>query len=285
MSPRVTPHGSDLPYPSVPVLREPRYSQSLERGLAILGAFTPDRPVLGVAEIADELGMSRSTTHRYVITLVALGFMEQEKTSRRYRLGLRVTDLGMSALNSTGLREHSHPFLQELRHRTGFTSSLAILDGAEILYVDRARSLRREQSQIDLDLRVGSRLPAYCTALGKVLLAGMPEPEQSEVIAMIKLEQRGPHTITTMKALLTELDHVHEEGLAVNDEELSKGLVAIAAPVRDESREVVAAINLAAHTRMIALADLVDHLQPHLLATADQLSARLGYRRDDQAGR
>ncbi len=108
----MTPHGSDLPYPSVPVLREPRYSQSLERGLAILGVFRPDRPVLGIAEIADELGMSRSTTHRYVITLVVLGFMEQEKTNSKYRLGLGVTDLGMSALNSTGLREHSHPYLK-----------------------------------------------------------------------------------------------------------------------------------------------------------------------------
>ena len=85
----------------VPSLREPRYSQSLERGLAILACFTPERPVLGIADIADELGMSRSTTHRYVITLVALGYLEQG-ASRKYRLGLRVTDLGMSALNSTG---------------------------------------------------------------------------------------------------------------------------------------------------------------------------------------
>ena len=101
---------------SIPSLREPRYSQSLERGLAILGCFTPERPVLGIADIADELGMSRSTTHRYVITLVALGFLEQG-ASRKYRLGLRVTDLGMSALNSTGLREHARPYLEELRQR------------------------------------------------------------------------------------------------------------------------------------------------------------------------
>jgi IclR family pca regulon transcriptional regulator len=87
----------------VPRLAEPRYSQSLERGLAILSCFTPKRPVLGIADIADELGMSRSTTHRYVITLLALGYLEQG-ASRKYRLGLRVTDLGMSALNSTGLR-------------------------------------------------------------------------------------------------------------------------------------------------------------------------------------
>ena len=112
---------------SIPSLREPRYSQSLERGLAILGCFTPKRPVLGIADIADELGMSRSTTHRYVITLVALGFLEQG-ASRKYRLGLRVTDLGMSALNSTGLREHAHPYLEELRQRTSYTASLAVLD-------------------------------------------------------------------------------------------------------------------------------------------------------------
>ena len=99
---------------SIPSLREPRYSQSLERGLAILSCFTAKRPVLGIADIADELGMSRSTTHRYVITLVALGYLEQG-ASRKYRLGLRVTDLGMSALNSTGLREHAHPYLEELR--------------------------------------------------------------------------------------------------------------------------------------------------------------------------
>jgi IclR helix-turn-helix domain len=98
---------------AIPTLREVRYSQSLERGLAILGCFTPRHPVLGIADMANRLGMSRSTTHRYVITLQALGYLEQG-ASRKYRLGLRVTDLGMSALNSTGLREHAHPYLEEL---------------------------------------------------------------------------------------------------------------------------------------------------------------------------
>src|ERR1700691_4272948 len=131
---------------SIPSLREPRYSQSLERGLAILGCFTPKRPVLGIADIADDLGMSRSTTHRYVITLVALGYLEQG-ASRKYRLGLRVTDLGMSALDSTGLRKHSHPELEELRQLTSYTAGLGVLDGEEILYVDRARGFRREQTE------------------------------------------------------------------------------------------------------------------------------------------
>ncbi len=254
---------------SIPSLREPRYSQSLERGLAILGCFTPKRPVLGIADIADELGMSRSTTHRYVITLLALGYLEQG-ASRKYRLGLRVTDLGMSALNSTGLREHAHPYLEELRQRTSYTTSLGVLDGTDVLYVDRVRSFRRGQGKIDLDLHTGSRLPAYCTSMGKLLLANLPEPEQRELIAEMKLTKRGPNTITSKKALREELEDIQSEGYA------------IAAPVRNEARDVAAAVNLAAHASMISLEELVDALGPHLISTADRISARLGCRRDDE---
>jgi IclR family pca regulon transcriptional regulator len=273
--------GDDEPAWSIPSLREPRYSQSLERGLAILGCFTPQRPVLGIADIADELGMSRSTTHRYVITLVALGYLEQG-ASRKYRLGLRVTDLGMSALNSTGLREHSHPYLEELRQRTSYTVNLSVLDASDILYVDRARSFRRGQSKIDLGLHPGSRLPAYCTSMGKILLAYLPEDERRERLADVKLAKRGPNTITSKSALRDELAEVAEADFAVNDEELMRELYAIAAPIRNEAREVVAAMNVAVHSSMISLVELVDALGPHLVSTADRLSARLGFRRDDE---
>jgi IclR family pca regulon transcriptional regulator len=237
--------------------------------------------VLGIADIADELGMSRSTTHRYVITLVALGYLEQG-ASRKYRLGLRVTNLGMSALNSTGLREHAHPYLEELRQRTSYTTSLAVLDGSDIVYVDRARSFRRGQGKLDLDLHPGSRLPAYATAMGKILLAYLPEADQRELLSSMKLTKRGPNTITSKKALRDELDEVREEGFAVNDEELAPDLFAIAAPVRNEAREVVAAINVAAPSSVITLEEMVDALSPHLLSTADRISARLGYRRADE---
>jgi len=253
----------------------------LERGLAILGCFTPERPVLGIADIADDLGLSRSTTHRYVITLVALGYLEQG-ASRKYRLGLRVTDLGMSALNSTGLREHAHPYLEELRQRTSYTVNLAVLDGEEILYVDRARSFRRGQSKIDLNLHPGSRLPAYCTAMGKLLLAHLPDDQQRDLLGSMKLTKRGPNTITSKKALRDELDEVLDAGFAVNDQELAPELHSISAPVRNEAREVVAAVNMAAHSSMISLEELVDALGPHLISTADRISARLGYRRDDE---
>jgi IclR family transcriptional regulator, pca regulon regulatory protein len=266
---------------SIHSLREPRYSQSLERGLAILGCFTPKRPILGIADIADDLGMSRSTTHRYVITLVALGYLEQG-ASRKYRLGLRVTDLGMSALNSTGLREHAHSYLDELRRRSSYTVSLGVLDGTDVLYIDRARSFRRGQAQNGLDLQAGSRLPAHTTAMGKLLLANLPDEDQRTVLASMKLTKRGPNTIASKKALREELDEVHEEGFAVNDEELAPGLLAIAAPVRNEARDVVAAVSLSAPSSMISLNELVEALGPHLVSTADRISARLGYRRDDE---
>jgi IclR family pca regulon transcriptional regulator len=225
--------------------------------------------------------MSRSTTHRYVITLVALGYLEQG-ASRKYRLGLRVTNLGMSALTSTGLREHAHPYLEELRQQTSYTTNLAVLDGPEILYVDRARSFRRGQNKIELDLHPGSRLPAYCTAMGKLLLADLPESEQRDLLASMRLTKRGPNTITNKKALRDELENVREAGFAVNDEELTPAVYAIAAPVRNESSEVVAAVNLGAHSSMISLEELVDALGPHLVSTADRISARLGYRRADE---
>jgi IclR family transcriptional regulator, pca regulon regulatory protein len=271
----------DAPPWALPILRGPRYSQSLERGLAILGCFTSEHPILGIADIAKELGMSRSTTHRYVTTLLALGYLEQGR-SRKYRLGLRVTDLGMSALNSTGLREHVHPVLQELRQRTGYTVGLAVLDGAEILYVDRARSWRRGRRATDLGLHPGSRMPAHCTAMGKVLLAYLPERVQRERIAQMKLTRNGPNTITSKQALRAELERVAQDGFAVNDQELRPGLHAIAVPVRDESREVIASVGIAASPEAISLTELTEALSPHLISAAARISSRLGYRRNDE---
>jgi IclR family transcriptional regulator, pca regulon regulatory protein len=266
----------------IPILREPQYSQSLERGLAILGCFTSERSALGIAEMANETGMSRSTTHRYAITLLALGYLEQG-ASRKYRLGLRVNDLGMAKLNSMGLREPSRQYLEELRQRTSFTASLSVIYGPEIVYVERARSFRRGQHKIDLNLGLGSRLPVYCTAMGKVLLVNLPESEQDDLIGNMTLVRRGPNTITSKKALRAELGQVFEKGMAVNDEEFASGLVSIACAVHDESREVVAAINLAAHVSMISLEEMIDICSPGLLAAAESISARLGYHRDDEA--
>lgn len=263
---------------------EPRYSQSVEKGLGVLACFTATRPVLGIGQIAREMGMSASTTHRYVATLAALGYLERNP-SHRYRLALRVTRLGMSAQSSTGLREQSHSYLEELSQRTSYTVSVAVLDGPEILCVDRARGPRRGRCTVDLSLSVGLRLPAYCTAMGKVLLASLPVVARHDLIASMTLARHGPNSIMSKKALRTELEHVLDEGMAVNDEELRAGLISIAVPIRDERRDVAAAINLAADASMISIEEMVDGLLSHLLATAGNISARLGYRREDETAR
>ncbi len=172
------------------------FSQSLERGLAILSAFKPGRPLLGSSELAREIGLSRSTAHRYVASLAMLGYLQQDPLTRKYRLGPRVLDLGFSAINSMEIREISAPYLQQLSDETGHTVNMAILDGSDIVYVERCRSSRQGQRDIDLNLHVGSRLPAYCTSMGKVLLAFMGDEERTALLDQIELAPRGPNTLT-----------------------------------------------------------------------------------------
>jgi IclR family pca regulon transcriptional regulator len=275
------PRRPGTPYPDtwrIPDLSAPRYSQSLERGLAILECFTPEHPVLGIADIADQLGMSRATAHRYMTTLLALGYLEQGK-GRKYMLGLHVTDLGMSALNATTLREHAHADLTELSHRAGCAASLAVLDGDEVLYVDRVRGLRRLRDDTGPEVKPGSKLPAYATALGKVLLAHLPEQERRKLLAQMELSLRGPNTIVAKSILRDELAQILEEGLAAEDQELALGRVAIAAPVLDEAGEITAAVDVVAGTPGIAIEELAGAWGPYLISTADRISARLGYRR------
>jgi len=144
------------------------------------------------------------------------------------------------------------------------------------------RSFRRGPNGNNLDLQAGSRLPAHCTSIGKLLLANLPEPYQREVFSSMKLTKRGPNTILSKKALRDHLEQVRAAGMAVDDEELAAGIYAISTPVRNEEREVVAAVSMAAHSSMISLEEMVDALSPHLVSTADHISARLGYRRDDE---
>ena len=171
-------------------------SQSLERGLAILSSFHSDRPLIGVSELSRELDLSRSTAHRYVATLAKLGYLQQDPDSKRYRLGPKVLDLGFSAINSMDLLEISAPHLRQLSDETQHTVNLAILDGTDVVYIERCRTARPGQREIDLNLHVGARLPAYCTAMGKAILAFVPEERLEEIIARIDFVPRGPNTLT-----------------------------------------------------------------------------------------
>jgi IclR family pca regulon transcriptional regulator len=258
--------------------RPTSFSQSLERGLAILATFKPAKPLQGISDLARALDLKRSTTHRYVGTLAALGYLEQDAPTRKYRLGPRVLDLGFSAINSMQLPELARPHLQHLSDETGLTVNMAILAGTEIVYVERVRSSRRGQSDIDLNLHVGSRLPAYCTSMGKVLLAFLPDDERAQVLDNTELVSRGPNTVTQRRRLEAELARVRAAGLAVNNEELAYGLRSIAVPVRARSGEVEAAINIAVHRTMVSLETMTKRLAPALKRTARAISEKAGYR-------
>jgi IclR family pca regulon transcriptional regulator len=251
-------------------------SQSLERGLAILSAFRTGRALLGISELGRELELTRSTTHRYVATLAALGYLQQDVETRKYRLGPRVLDLGFSAINSMALRAAAAPHLRDLSDSTGFTVNMAILDDLDIVYVERCRSGRRRQREIDLDLHVGSRLPAYCTSLGKVLLAHLPPDRQRERLQRTTFVRRGPNTLTTRAAFAAELRRIRADGFAINNEELAYGLRSIAAPVLTRDGAAAAAINLAVHSTMLTLADLVALWSPALRRTAGAIGEQLG---------
>jgi IclR family transcriptional regulator, pca regulon regulatory protein len=266
----------DEPRP-FPILREARYSRSLERGLAILGCFTPEHPMLGIAELAERLGMSRPTTHRYVSTLVSLGYLEQD-ASRKYRLALGTIDLG-AGLNAMGLCTHARPHLEELSQRSGYTAEIAVLDGLEILLLDRMGGKHTGRNRpYQESVRAGSRLPAYCTSMGKVLLAYLPRGLREKLISEMDLTKRGPRTITSKAALSGQLEDVANEGLAINDEELLEGACAIAAPVREESGDVIAAVGLVAYGGLVDAEELVDQYEGKLVSTAGRVSRRVGWR-------
>jgi IclR family pca regulon transcriptional regulator len=253
-------------------------SQSLERGLAILSSYHADRPLIGVSEFSRELDLSRSTAHRYVTTLAQLGYLQQDPVSKRYRLGPKVLDLGFSALSAMDLLEIAAPHLRKLSDDTQRTVNLAILEGTDVVYVERYRSSRPGQQEIDLNLHVGARLPGYCTAMGKAILAFLPGDRLAQLIRRIDFEQRGPNTITDRRAFREELARIHETGLAVNDEELAYGLRSIAAPVLSHTGEPIAAVNLAVHRTMASMDELLAHYGPAVTAAADAISESLGHR-------
>lgn len=252
-----------------------RYSQSLQLGLAILHTYSPERPIMGIADIADRLNMTRTTVHRYVKTLEALGMLEQE-ASRKYRLGVRAADVGMSALAATGLLDSARPYLAGLRDRLKCTVSLAILDGSEIVYVARACSHRAGQHKADVGRRIGSRVPASCTAMGKVLVAGLPPVDERKWTRATKLTPAGPNAIVKKTVFQAELERVRDQGFAVNDRELGPNMAAIAVPVRN-GETVSAGISVAANANLISVSKLADTCREELIATAAEIAEHADY--------
>lgn len=247
-----------------------RFSSSLVAGLHMLTCFTPEHPVRGIADMAEELGLGRSTTHRYASTLVTLGYLEQSP-SRKYRLSSRVSDVGLAMLDSMMVRRAARGHLRELRTQTGHTAKLGVLGGTDVVYIDRWHGSSQGQYAVDVGAGLGARLPVHCTAAGKVLLAHLPAAERLEIIAKLHLTKHGPKTITRKTALRAELERIMAEGMAVDDEESLAGRRAVAAVVVDTEGRAAAAVELTIPASACTNGAL-NQLRPKVIATAQRVA-------------
>jgi IclR family pca regulon transcriptional regulator len=205
--------------------------------------------------------------------LEALGYLQRDPATRRYRPGLKVLQLGFTALSGLEVGQVARPYLERLAQGVNETASLGVLDGMHIIYVDRVRN----RAIVGVVIGIGSHVPAHCTSLGKVLLADLPPDELDRRLTDANLTVFTSHTITDGRVLRDELALVRQRGYATSDEELAVGLRAVAAPIRNATQKAVAAINVSGPVTTISRERLKTQIVPAVVKTATQISLALGY--------
>lgn len=259
--------GAPLPDGVAP--SDPNYMESLARGLQVLRAFSSASPSLSIAEASRVTGLSRAATRRCLHTLQRLGYATA--SSGAYRLTPQVLALGYSYLASAPLATVAQPILERVSERLHESCSLAVLDHDDILYVARSATRRI----LSVGLTVGSRLPAYCTSMGRVMLASLPSSELTEYLARVEIVQHTTHTVQNRAALRAELKRVRLQGYALVDQELELGLRSIAVPVKTPDGRVAAAMNSGAQSTSVQVRGLLRDYLPVLLQAADELGHAL----------
>ena len=245
---------------------------SVRNAARILKSFTPDQPNWGVSDLARHLDLSTSSTHRLLSTLADEAVLEQDRETGRYRLGLSVFDLAAAIPSQRSLHEAVLVSMTELRSRTGETVQGGVLDGREVVYVERPDS----PNTLRVFTKLGRRAHAHCTSSGKALLAFSPKDQRERTLAGWELPQRTEFTITDVDVLRKDLAQVRRRGHAENRQESELGVVSIAAPIRDNGGSVVASLSLAGPSERMdpnhqAYADAVK-------AFARNVSIQLGWR-------
>ena len=247
--------------------------QVLDRAVAILQLLADTPHELGAAEIAERLALHKSTIHRLLMVLEHHGFIRKNADTGKCALGLKLFELGSRAAKGLSLREHAQPFLARLVRETGETAHIGVLDEGDMMSVasvEGPRTLRMPST-------VGRRTPAHCSAVGKAVLAFLPQSTLDELIARRPLIALTAKTLATTGALAAELRRIRVRGYAIDDEEIEKGLRCVAAPVRDFTGQVVGALSVAGPTFRITKKK-VPALAGSVLAVAGDLSVELGYR-------
>jgi IclR family pca regulon transcriptional regulator len=250
---------------------DPYHIEALERGLRVLEAFSRQSPSLSMTEIAEHARLTKSTAFRFTHTLEQLGYLTRDPETKRYRPGLKILRLGFDALNSLEMGQIAQSYLKALSAQCGMTTNMTIRDKADIVYVVRNKT----QQILGVDLQLGSRLPVYCTSMGKAQLIDFSREELLHLLGPGPYEVMGPNTITTLDGLVSELDKVRQQGYAINDEELAAGLRSVAAPIRGPQRKMVAAINISTTSAQASRREMEEELAPMVLETAGQISSVL----------
>lgn len=247
--------------------------QSVKRAIAILKAFSLEKPERGVGELSRQMGLHKSTVSRLMATLEEGGLLARDPETQRYRLGLDLIGLAAQVLNYTDVREIARPLLRQLASDCQESVNLVVLDGGQVMNLDQFVAPARQVKNIG---RVGRRMWAHCTAAGKVLLAHLP-PEELDLALTGELESFTSRTITDPAHLRRELSQIRAQGYAIVQEELEEGLNAAAAPIYDHTAKVAAAISVAGPAYRVT-PERFPELIRQLVSTANQISERLGHR-------
>jgi IclR family pca regulon transcriptional regulator len=244
--------------------------RALERGLAVINAFSAEHQRLTLSEVARRTGLTRATARRLLHTLVNLGYVEQQNSS--FVLLPRVLDLGYSYLSALRLPDLALPVMEELVVSIRESSSMAVLDGHDIVYVARVPTTRI----MTIALALGSRLPAYATSMGRVLLAGLPRPDLDRFLGEVKLEALTSRTVTSRRRLREIIDETRDKGWCLVDQELEDGVRSIAAPIANSQGRVLAALNVSCHASRSTVDQLINDYLPKLLDATAAISKRAG---------
>jgi IclR family pca regulon transcriptional regulator len=250
---------------------DPNFMTSLARGLTVIQAFSPQSLHLSISQLSKRTGLPRASVRRCLHTLSKLGFAGSDD-GRTFYLLSRVLPLGHSYLSSLPLSTVAQPVLERLSHILHESSSIAILDGIEIVYVARANVTRI----VAIDLGVGTRLPAFCTSIGRVLLANLPAEEIEALLPRIEFSCYTDRTLTSVEQLRRALLSVRRDGYAIVDEELEVGLRSMAVPVQNSTGRVLAAINSGVNGQRVSVQDMQTRFLPYLRAAAQELCPLLG---------
>ena len=248
------------------------FLQGLERGLAVIRAFSADAPSLTLSEVARAVGITPATARRILLTLEELGYVRSN--SRRFSLTPRVLALGWAYLSSLDLGELAGPFMEELSAKTRESCSIATLDLPDIVYVARVPTSRI----MTVALGVGARLPAYPTSMGRVLLAGLADDELTSYLSTLRAESLTDRTVTSPDRLRATIDRARTDGYALVDQELEQGLRSIAAPICNARGRIIAALNVSAHASRSTPTSLRAEVLPHLHHAAAQITTALAHR-------